>query len=69
MWKAFLIFRPYNKDYIKKADALLFADVFDDIAHHALEGGILGHPALHLLDGVDDGGVIPGAELLSLIHI
>ena len=40
-------------------------DVCDDGLHRFGEGGVLFHLFLHLLDGVEDGGVVPVVELLA----
>ena len=42
-------------------------DVGDDGLNHLRVAGVCLHLALYLVDGVDDGGVIPAAEDLAVV--
>ena len=43
----------------------IFADVFDDVLNGFLIDRIVLHVFFHLLDGVNDGGVVPPTEFLT----
>lgn len=48
--------------------SLLGVDVGGDLLHRLGEGGVFLHPLLHLLQGVEDGGVVSAAKLLADVH-
>ena len=55
--------------FCKNPGALLLGvDISGDLLHRLGEGGLFLHPLLHLLQGVEDGGVVSAAELLADVH-
>lgn len=48
----------------EKVVELIIADILNDILHGLSEKGIVFHLFFYLVEGVDDGGVIPSAKFL-----